>query len=186
MHVTVVVTGLEEKQALLVGMAKSFQNFKPEMKSIGAELKTYFGNDVFISHGEDFPKPWKDLTAATTKYKNANYPGRDILQREGDLQAGFFYEHDKTSVYVSNNSDHFIYHQLGTGVGGNQGSISLLGGLARAYSDFGGQGRGRNLPQRQMIGITPRVRTIVRDIIGEGVRKRIDAANDPNVKVAYA
>lgn len=182
MHVTVVVTGLDEQQARLVGLGRAFQNWKPEMKNIGAELKTYFGNDVFINHGEDFPKPWQSLAASTQKYKNANYPGRDMLQAEGDLQNSFYFDADKDSVFVSNNSDHFIYHQLGTGVGGNQSTTSLLGGLARAYA-IGGQGRGRNLPQRQMIGITPKVKSIVREIIKEGIRKRIDAANDPNVKV---
>jgi hypothetical protein len=81
------------------------------------------------------------------------------------------------ALFVGNKSDHFIYHQLGTGVGSNRSTVSLLGGLARSYSAFGGGGRGRNLPQRKMIGVNDHVKTLVRNIIKVGVDTRIRAAN---------
>lgn len=149
MQVQVIVTGLTETQARLVSLGKAFYDFEPEMKMIGDELKTYFSNDIFISEGEDFGQRWQALAPSTLAYKLAHYDGRGILERSGDLKEGYTADADKTSVFITNPVPYFVYHQSEE------------------------EPRTR-LPRRQLIGVTPKVKTIVGDIIGLGVRTRVE------------
>jgi hypothetical protein len=92
MQLTVVITGLHETKGRLTALGKAFGNFTPELTVLGKELKSYYGNDVFISEGEPFGG-WVALKESTMRQKSrTGFGNRGILEASGDLQDSFYYD----------------------------------------------------------------------------------------------
>lgn len=155
MQVVISITGVSETEARLSTLGDSLKDFTAALTVLGESLKLFFGDTNFNDEGRDL-YPWAELQESTVAEKDKDWPGRGILQRSGELQSSFYDEVSPLSLYVSNNSDHFLYHQLGT-------------------SD--GRGRGHNIPARPMVGVNDTVEEMIKTVIEDEVKAKIDIAN---------
>ena len=73
----------------------------------------------FRSEGEEGGKRWQELSPAYAAWKQAQYPGKPILERTGDLVKSLTSEHDPNTVQVKKRKTltlgtkipYAIYHQ---------------------------------------------------------------------------
>lgn len=160
--VTVRITGLDATQAKLTKLAESFRDFETTFVSLAAKMMAYYRDTNFNSEGLPLiGQRWAPLKQSTENEKNRLWPGRGILERTGTMRDSFRSDTSPIMLFISNSSDYFVYHQLGTG-----------------YKGFGGAGvgRGNNLPARKMLGINPSIELMIREEFEVAVREKISAA----------
>lgn len=176
--VTVKISGTAEELQRLRKLGDKLNDFSDVYKPLGAELKQYYGGtngvpgNVFASQGGALGKVWAALSPVYKSWKGKHYPNKGTLQASGKLMQSFRATNTRTTLTIDNTDPKFIFHQLGTGIGSNRSKLSLLGGLARAYT-IGGMGRGRGIPARPMLAITPEVETMVKNAIKSGVDEKL-------------
>lgn len=165
MHV--VISGDKEIISKLRKLKQSIFTFERAMKTIGEELTSYFSNQVFASQGGILGERWPALSEKYRIYKatghttlnlarqkattNVNtYPGRGILVKTGEMKNSFVFEADNKSVFITNTSDHFPFHQS------NESRSKL--------------------PRRVMMKTTPEIRQVVTQIVDDEIKNKIRAA----------
>lgn len=177
MQVTIHVTGLDRTEERLSRLGASLHDFTGALTELGKALIIFYSQTVFTGSGTPLGKRWKPLAASTQAEKEREWRGAGMLVRTGAMQGGFYSEVTPGTLFISNSVPYFPYHQLGTGVGrGGADSTSLLGGLGIHYGG-GGTGRGRNLPARPMIGVSPAVERIIKRTLEADIKKKIESTN---------
>lgn len=148
-NVEVHITNAAEISQKLEKLGESLYMMDAAMATIGKDLSTYFATIAFNSQGGVYSNVWVALNDAYALWK-AKKLGTPILVGTSipHMRDSFTFESTSTSVYVTNTSDHFEFHQLGTS----------------------------KLPQRQMIGVNDDVRGIINDIINEDIKQKIESA----------
>lgn len=177
MQVNVTITGLDEEEARLTALSDGFKDFTGALTGLGASLILFYGDDVFNSSGQALGETWAPLSTPYDSWKNAHYPGRGVLEREGTMRQSFYSEVTPDTLFIGNSAPYFAFNQLGTGANrGSSSTISFMGGLARSYA-IGGEGRGRNLPARPMLGVNSKVEALIQVAIENDIRAKIKGSS---------
>lgn len=150
---SVTITGLTETQARLAKLSASFKDFTGALTTLAAQLLHFYEDTVFENVGAPLFGTWAPLAPGTVAYKEKYWPGRDILQRTGDLQHGFKDDVTPDTLLIINEVSYFPFQQLGTAAG---------------------PGRGHNIPARRMLGVNETVEEMVKIVIEEDIRVKID------------
>lgn len=125
-------------------------DFGNEFDEIAGTLENYYANEVFFSQGGVYGARWPALQRDTViqKQKLGGLAGSSAaapLIRSGLMQRSFKHTASGNSIRVFNTQDYFQYHQLGT----------------------------RNIPQRLMISFNSSLKTQIKNIIEDGIKKRL-------------
>lgn len=88
-QINVSIKGLDEAKALLNAVQKGISDFKPELKSVGEYLESFYPKYPFDTEGSVFGVRWKSLSPRYFAKKSVEFPGRPILVRTGALQKSF-------------------------------------------------------------------------------------------------
>jgi phage gpG-like protein len=173
---TVHITNLRGTEERLERIKLALKDMTLVMESLAAKLVLFYGDTVFASEGQALNgERWQELAPSTKAEKSRDWPGRGILEREGTMRRSYTSDITPTSLFITNSDPKFLFHQLGTGLGGGRSPFeNKLGSLARAYS-IGGMGRGRNIPARRMIGLNQNIESMIRKEVELEVRGKIDA-----------
>lgn len=138
MLITVNMTGSKELEAKLKRLGTV--SFAPAMRKIGEELAIYYSTVPFANQGFPGKSKWAPLSPRTIAEKTkgikemrAGVSPSAPLIRTGEMKDSFEFQAAQTWARISNKSDHFKYHQLGT----------------------------RNTPQRLMMGFNTTVSQMV-------------------------
>lgn len=134
-------------------LANDLKNYNVPFTQAGDELLDYFGNKVFDSQGKESGEPWRALSPATLKMRQAKFghyrkppiATDKILIWTGALKRGFFKTVQNTRLTIGNTVDYFKYHQKAGG----------------------------NPPQRKMLTINSKVIKTVVNAINEYIIKSI-------------
>lgn len=150
LHVAVTIRGDKEVRQKLTRLGSQLFKLRPEMMQIGSELKRYYSGPVFASQGAVLGTKWRQNAPATRAYKARRYPGTGTktLVRTGRMQKSFDMTATNTSVTIENTAPYFKYHQSSA--------------------------PRRKMPYRPMMGVNGDVKSVVRQIIERGVRRKID------------
>jgi phage gpG-like protein len=150
LQVTVKISGSKEFNTKIKKLGKELYMLKSAMGSIGKDLKTYYSSVGLSSQGGVFGAKWQPLNRKYALRKAKKYPGRSPLVASGRLQRGYSYDAGQQSVYVSNDTPYFKYHQSSA--------------------------PRTKMPRRQSIGINTAVKNIVKSNIQDEIAKKIRTA----------
>lgn len=147
------VTNDKQVIAKLKRLGFDLKEFPEAMKEIGKALARYYSGPAFLSQGGVFGQKWASLSPAYQAYKAKEYRAfaNSILVRgtgADSMQNEFEYVATKTEVVIGNRAPYFKYHQSAA--------------------------PRTKIPRRQMMGVNDPVRDIVRDIIDEDVKKKLE------------
>jgi phage gpG-like protein len=150
MRVTVTITGDAEEIARFQKLGRSLTDYSGAMRSIGKDLKTYYGSQPFASEGGVLGQTWRELSPVYRKWKGRHYPGKGILVASGGLKSSFRSKTTKNSATIDNTK--------------MVGSHNLL--------DIHQNGRGRN-PKRPVLLVNDDVTAIVHDAIEDDIKRKL-------------
>jgi phage gpG-like protein len=147
MQVSVTITGSDKVVKKLNKLGEL--NFEPEFIKLGDWLKEYYSGPVFLSSGSVLGAPWAPLSSNYQKYKAKKFTGRGILEKTGTMRKSFQAEATKNSVKITNTADYFKYHQSSA---------------PRTV-----------LPRRIMLGTNAVIKTKIKDLLGEGIKRMVNS-----------
>lgn len=122
MEFTVRAVGKDEVRLRFRSLAVTLDNFTPEMR----EYRNAFSKRVvrqFDTKGGEFKQRWPALSPSTIERKNRKVGSgarkrlsgkSQMLVETGKMFGNFEYESGKDYVKVSNETEYFRFHQLGT------------------------------------------------------------------------
>lgn len=168
LHVTVVISGTKEEQAKFKKLGSKLTDFSTAFKSMGDELKNYYGNTMFNSEGGAGGTKWQDLSPVYKARKGKLYPNKGILTATGTMRKSFRATVTPNSLTIDNTDKKFAWHQNGTGYGG--GAVFGIGRGGSAHI-----GRGRNLPARPMLVTNEDVKGIVKRVIEDDINQKLES-----------
>ncbi|MBT4498064.1 MAG: hypothetical protein HOC74_10105 [Gemmatimonadetes bacterium] len=96
-----------------------------DLRGVWPDIRDDFlegGQAQFASQGKSGSGGWKALSPAYAAWKNAHFPGKPILQRQGDLIGSltnksnkrFIYRPSKLGLAIGTRVPYARYHQTGT------------------------------------------------------------------------
>lgn len=152
MQISVEVVGNKQLMRKLVRLGVDLKDYSTPMKEIGKQLANYYAGPAFLSQGAVFGKKWPKLSPAYQRYKAKHYRtfANTMLVRSDSSDAmrnEFESVSTKTTAVIGNNAKYFKYHQS--------------------------TAPRTKIPRRAMMGVNDPVRTIVKDILDDDIKKKL-------------
>ncbi|MFA5801532.1 MAG: hypothetical protein WC911_03555 [Thermoleophilia bacterium] len=102
--------------------AHDIDDMRPLWEALAMDFFNVIETQQFSSEGRFGSSGWDSLTTGYAKWKRKHYPGRNILERKGDLRRsltqigakGNIFRVSKQQMEVGSSIPYGIYHQKGT------------------------------------------------------------------------
>ena len=108
------IEGLPQLQTRLQRVVDSMGSLQPTFRKVGEVMTKFYSTQPFLSQGGVYGEHWAPLSAKYEVKKERAYPGRGILVASGKMMDSFKAEATNHSVTITNTSELFAYHQMGT------------------------------------------------------------------------
>lgn len=146
------VQGNDKVLRKLKKLGDSANDHRDAMREIGRQAVNYYGGTAFTDRGRPWGKAWADWSPAYKKWREKHFAGHPMLMLGGKgsehMQTRFFAKEDGNSVTIGNSASYYKYHQSSA---------------PRS-----------KIPRRQMAGINGNIKDIVKNVLREDLRNKLD------------
>lgn len=117
MQLQIKIVGKERVEEKMRKLFNVLKDVTPELTEAGKEMKRFFEIDVFETHGGALGENWAPLSYKYLTKKQVEFPGREILERTGNMRKGFRLFVGPRQAKIKNIMPYAKYHQQPDGEG---------------------------------------------------------------------